>query len=47
LHHGHHVLVSWIGLEDTDESQVVGFSTDDTGGWLPSRRRSTSGDATA
>jgi hypothetical protein len=31
LHLGHHVLVHWAGLEDTDESQVVGFSTDDSG----------------
>ena len=31
LHDGHHVLVHWVGLEDTDESQVVGFSTDESG----------------
>ena len=31
LHLGQHVLVHWVGLEDADESQVVGFSTDDSG----------------
>ena len=35
LHHGQHVLVHWSGLEDTDESQVVGFSTDDSGQVYP------------
>ena len=31
LHDGQHVLVHWVGLEDTDESQVVGYSTDHDG----------------
>ena len=35
LHLGQHVLVHWVGLEDTDESQVVGFSTDDSGDFYP------------
>ena len=35
LHDGQHVLVHWVGLEDTDESQVVGYSTDDSGQTYP------------
>lgn len=33
--HGLHVLVSWVGLEDADVSQVVGFCCDDDGHQLP------------
>jgi hypothetical protein len=29
LHQGQHVIVTWLGLEDTDESQVVGHSMND------------------
>lgn len=29
--HGLHVIVSWVGLEDADVSQVVGFCCDDEG----------------
>jgi hypothetical protein len=35
LHQGQHVLVRWVGLESTDESEVVGFSTDDSGDTYP------------
>ncbi len=31
LHQGQHVLVNWVGFEGADESEVVGYSTDDAG----------------
>lgn len=39
LHDGFHVLVDWVGYEDTEVSQVVGWGCDDQGPLMPGLAR--------